>query len=58
MASTMKSVYRQWSKGFHPASLNFGDCFAYTLAKAHDLPLLFVGSDFSRTDIRVAVELS
>lgn len=58
MARAMKDAYRQWGKGFHPAGLNFGDCFAYALAKGHDLPLLFVGSDFSRTDIRVAMELS
>lgn len=56
MARAMKDAYRQWGKGFHPAGL--GDCFAYALAKGHDLPLLFVGSDFSRTDIRVAIELS
>jgi ribonuclease VapC len=35
----------------HPAKLNFGDCFAYATAKALDVPLLFVGDDFGRTDI-------
>ncbi|MBT9370631.1 type II toxin-antitoxin system VapC family toxin [Rhizobium sp. CSW-27] len=34
----------------HPARLNFGDCFAYAAAKALDIPLLFVGDDFARTD--------
>lgn len=35
----------------HPAKLNFGDCFAYALAKARGLPLLFKGDDFIHTDI-------
>jgi hypothetical protein len=35
--------------------LNFGDCFAYVLAKERDLPLLFKGEDFSRTDLRTAM---
>jgi ribonuclease VapC len=34
--------------------LNFGDCFAYALAKAMNEPLLFKGDDFSRTDVRPA----
>jgi ribonuclease VapC len=38
----------------HPAQLNMGDCFAYALAKNHDLPLLYKGDDFSLTDIRAA----
>jgi len=36
----------------HPASLNFGDCFAYALARVLNAPLLFVGDDFARTDLR------
>jgi ribonuclease VapC len=36
----------------HPAKLNFGDCFAYALAKAFNEPLLFVGQDFVHTDVR------
>ncbi|RYE54238.1 MAG: type II toxin-antitoxin system VapC family toxin [Rhizobiaceae bacterium] len=39
----------------HPAQLNFGDCFAYALAKAMDVPLLFKGDDFTKTDIRSAL---
>ena len=39
----------------HPARLNHGDCFAYSLAKALDQPLLFKGDDFARTDIRSAL---
>ncbi len=48
-------VYLGWGKGMHPAGLNFGDCFAYALAKARDLPLLYVGDDFARTDVRSAL---
>lgn len=39
----------------HPAQLNMGDCFAYACATTHDVPLLFVGNDFSQTDIRSAL---
>jgi ribonuclease VapC len=44
-------AYNEWGTGVHPASLNFGDCFAYALAKSENCPLLYVGNDFSRTDI-------
>ena len=44
-------AYERWGKGLHPAGLNFGDCFAYALAKEHSCPLLFIGDDFSKTDI-------
>ena len=47
--------YVRWGKGFHPAALNFGDCFAYALAKEHDCPLLFVGDDFTKTDVKPAI---
>ncbi len=42
----------RWGKGQHKAALNFGDCFAYALAKSRDLPLLYVGGDFAQTDVR------
>jgi ribonuclease VapC len=48
-------AYRQWGKGIHAAGLNFGDCFAYEVAKQHDCPLLYVGGDFARTDIKGAL---
>ncbi|MCA1969750.1 MAG: type II toxin-antitoxin system VapC family toxin [Rhizobium sp.] len=48
-------AYARWGKGNHPAGLNFGDCFAYALAEQLNCPLLFVGDDFSRTDIRPAL---
>lgn len=44
-------AWRRYGKGRHPAALNYGDCFAYALAKARGLPLLFQGGDFSQTDI-------
>jgi len=47
-------VYRRFGKGFHPAALNFGDCFAYALAVDTGEPLLFKGTDFAATDVAVA----
>lgn len=45
----------KWGSGHgHPAELNFGDCFAYALAKSMGEPLLFKGDDFSRTDVAIA----
>ncbi|MDK4713508.1 type II toxin-antitoxin system VapC family toxin [Rhizobium sp. CNPSo 4039] len=43
-----------YGKGRHPASLNFADCFSYALAKRADEALLFIGNDFSQTDIEAA----
>ena len=48
-----RDAYRRFGRGRgHPARLNFGDCFAYALAKESDEPLLFVGQDFAQTDLR------
>lgn len=44
-------AYRRYGRGYHPARLNLGDCFAYALAMRLGFPLLFVGDDFSRTDV-------
>ena len=49
-----RAAWRRYGKGNHPAALNFGDCFAYALAKSAGEPLLFKGGDFSRTDIEAA----
>lgn len=57
-ARRASAAYRQWGKGFHPAGLNFGDCFAYALAKERNCPLLFIGNDFSKTDIRAALSVA
>lgn len=54
-AQAVRAAYRQFGKGNHPARLNFGDCFAYALAKESGEPLLFKGDDFARTDVRSAV---
>ncbi len=50
-AHRIAQAYQQWGKGHHPAGLNFGDCFSYELAKDHSCPLLFVGNDFTKTDL-------
>jgi ribonuclease VapC len=54
-AQRIAAAYDRWGKGVHPASLNFGDCFAYEAAAKQDCPLLYVGDDFSQTDIRPAI---
>jgi ribonuclease VapC len=51
-AKRVGDIYRQWGRGRHAASLNFGDCFAYDTAKTYACPLLFVGEDFSKTDLK------
>jgi ribonuclease VapC len=48
-------AYRTYGRGSHPAGLNFGDCFAYALAKTAGLPLLFKGGDFAQTDVTPGV---
>lgn len=50
-ARRIAHAYEQWGKGVHLASLNFGDCFAYEIAKEHECRLLYVGKDFDKTDI-------
>jgi len=47
-------AYERWGKGIHPAALNFGDCFAYEVAKEYGCRLLYVGDDFRKTDIECA----
>ncbi len=54
-ARHIAAAYERWGKGIHPAGLNFGDCFAYEVARAHDCRLLFVGDDFSKTDVESAL---
>lgn len=53
-SAKVAEAYARWGKGVHAASLNFGDCFAYALARDLGRPLLFVGDDFSKTDIEAA----
>jgi ribonuclease VapC len=55
-ARIAREAYRDFGKGSgHPAKLNFGDCFAYALARATGEPLLFKGNDFAHTDIAPAL---
>ncbi len=55
-ARIARDAYRDFGKGSgHKASLNFGDCFAYALAKSTGEPLLFKGNDFGHTDITPAL---
>jgi len=51
VAHRVAEAYGLWGKGFHPAGLNWGDCFAYVTAKDCGRRLLFVGDDFARTDL-------
>ncbi len=46
-----RSAWRKYGKGRHPAALNFGDCFAYALAKFSCEPLLAKGTGFALTDV-------
>ena len=50
-AHLARQAFHDFGKGRHPAGLNFGDCFAYALAKHTGEPLLFKGNDFRETDI-------
>jgi ribonuclease VapC len=50
-ARRVAAAYERWGRGVHSAGLNFGDCFAYALAKERSCRLLFVGDDFSKTDV-------
>ena len=54
-ARRIAAAHKRWGKGVHPAGLDFGDCFAYEAAKEHACPLLFVGNDFTKTDIASAL---
>jgi ribonuclease VapC len=50
-AKIAREAYRDFGKGRHRAGLNFGDCFAYALARVTGEPLLFKGDNFRHTDI-------
>ena len=56
-ARIASAAYATFGRGTgHPAKLNFGDCYAYALAKARNEPLLFKGDDFTHTDVLKAIE--
>jgi len=54
-ARIARTAFKRFGKGRHPAQLNFGDCMAYALAKETGEELLFKGTDFTQTDIAVAL---
>jgi len=54
-ADIARKAFRRFGRGRHAANLNFGDCFAYALAKETSATLLFKGHDFERTDVMVAL---
>ena len=50
-ARQSRAAFVRFGKGRHPAALNFGDCVSYALARSRALPLLFKGTDFTKTDV-------
>ncbi len=54
LANEALMCWRRFGKGRHKASLNFGDTFSYALAKQTGSPLVFVGKDFTHTDVMPA----
>lgn len=54
IARRVAEAYALWGKGRHPARLNWGDCFSYVTARDQGCALLYVGDDFSRTDLVAA----
>jgi len=55
MYRSASDAFDRFGKGRHPARLNICDCMAYAVAKVHDVPLLYKGTDFAQTDIRPAL---
>jgi ribonuclease VapC len=49
------AAHARWRRGAKTAGLNFGDCFAYDVAKQNRCPLLYVGRDFAKTDVKSAL---
>jgi ribonuclease VapC len=54
LVEAAREAFRRYGKGRHPAGLNLGDCASYAVAKARNLPLLFKGNDFPKTDLTAA----
>jgi ribonuclease VapC len=54
LTEAARAAFLRYGRGRHPAALNLGDCASYALAKHHDVPLLFKGADFPRTDLRAS----
>lgn len=54
-ADVAADAYARYGRGRHPASLNYGDCLTYAIARMATAPLLFVGNDFAQTDLEPAL---
>jgi ribonuclease VapC len=54
-ARRVAQAHARWGRDRHAAKLNFGDCFAYAVARRYDCQLLFVGNDFLLTDVEPAI---
>ena len=54
-ARAAREAFARYGRGRHPATLSFGDCLTYATASVSGLPLLFVGDDFSQTDVEPAL---
>ena len=54
-ARRVADAYARWGKGKHAVKLNFGDCFAYALARVTGEPLLYKGDDFAHMDVASAL---
>jgi ribonuclease VapC len=54
-AKRVADAHGRWGRGAHSGGLNFGDCFSYAVARENGCPLLYVGRDFARTDIKSAL---
>jgi ribonuclease VapC len=55
LADASAAAFQRFGRGRHPSGLNIGDCFSYALAECLQVPLLFVGNDFSHTDLKPAL---
>ena len=55
LADQAAEAFARFGKGRHTSGLNCGDCFSYALAERLKVPLLFVGNDFSHTDLEAAL---
>ena len=55
LADASAMAFQRFGRGRHPSGLNFGDCFSYALAAHLKVPLLYVGNDFSHTDLELAL---
>ena len=53
-AALSRQAFVRFGKGRHPAALNICDCASYALAKSRDIPLLYKGQDFAKTDLAPA----